>query len=59
MPADLRDFQDGEVDHLYPMCAGGSNDISNLGYQPAVNNWKGKNFGYHEKDVLEAYLPRN
>jgi hypothetical protein len=42
--------------HLYPMCAGGSNDISNLWYQPAVNKWKGKNFGYHEKDELETYV---
>jgi hypothetical protein len=46
------------VDHLYPMCAGGSNDATNLWYQPADNKWKNKSFGYHEKDVLEAYVCR-
>lgn len=56
VPADKRNIQDGEVDHLYPMCAGGSNDISNLWYQPAENKWNGKNFGYHEKDNLEKYI---
>jgi hypothetical protein len=40
------------------MCAGGSNDITNLWYQPAVNEWKGKNFGYHENDVLESHICR-
>jgi hypothetical protein len=49
-----RNIQAGEVDHLYPLCAGGSNDITNLWYQPAQNKWKGKNFGYHEKDNLET-----
>jgi hypothetical protein len=38
------------------LCAGGSNDIENLWYQPAENRWKGKNFGYHEKDNLEAWV---
>jgi hypothetical protein len=56
VPADQRNIQDGEVDHLYPMCAGGSNDITNLWYQPVDNKWKGKNFGYHEKDALETYV---
>ncbi|WP_348269675.1 hypothetical protein P8936_15170 [Edaphobacter paludis] len=56
VPADQRNIQDGEVDHLYPMCAGGSNDINNLWYQPADNKWNGKNFGYHEKDALETYI---
>jgi hypothetical protein len=54
--ADRRNFQSGEVDHLFPMCAGGSNDIRNLWYQPAVNLWKGKNYGYHEKDHLESWV---
>jgi uncharacterized protein YgiM (DUF1202 family) len=53
---DQRNIKDGEVDHFYPLCAGGSNDISNLWYQPAVGNWNGKDFGYHTKDKLEAYI---
>lgn len=51
-----RNIQGGEVDHFYPLCAGGSNDIKNLWYQPAENKWKGKNFGYHEKDTLESWV---
>jgi hypothetical protein len=51
-----RNFQDGEVDHFYPLCAGGSNDITNLWYQPATNGWNGKNMGYHEKDKLEDLI---
>jgi len=35
VPQDQRNIKDGEVDHFYPLCAGGSNDISNLWYQPA------------------------
>ena len=53
---ELRNIESGEVDHLYPMCAGGSNDISNLWYQPANNQWNGQNFGYHEKDRLETWV---
>ena len=56
VPADQRNIKDGEVDHFYPLCAGGSNDISNLWYQPAVGEWNGKDFGYHTKDKLEAYI---
>jgi hypothetical protein len=56
VPKDERNIQDGEVDHLFPLCAGGSNDIENLWYQPAENKWKGKNFGYHEKDNLETWV---
>lgn len=51
-----RNGTSGEVDHFYPLCAGGSNDIKNLWYQPASNDWNGKHFGYHEKDKLEAYI---
>ena len=43
----------GEVDHFWPLCAGGSNDLKNLWYQPATNDWNGENLGYHEKDKLE------
>lgn len=56
VPPDQRNIRDGEVDHFYPLCAGGSNDISNLWYQPAVGDWNGKDFGYHTKDKLEAYI---
>lgn len=44
-----------EIDHFYPLCAGGSNDIKNLWPQPAVNAWNGNDFGFHAKDKLEAY----
>lgn len=54
VPQAKRNIKDGEVDHFYPLCAGGSNDISNLWYQPADNQWNGNNFGYHEKDRLET-----
>ena len=56
VPADDRDIKFGEVDHFYPLCAGGSNDIKNLWDQPAENEWNGQNFGYHEKDKLETYI---
>lgn len=56
VPQAQRNFKDGEVDHFYPLCAGGANDITNLWYQPAVNDWNGKHFGYHEKDKLETYI---
>src|SRR5882762_1025916 len=56
VPPDQRNIKDGEVDHFYPLCAGGSNDISNLWYQPAIGDWNGKDFGYHTKDKLEAFI---
>jgi hypothetical protein len=56
VPQAERNIRTGEVDHFYPLCAGGSNDISNLWYQPAVNEWNGKEFGYHEKDKLETLI---
>jgi uncharacterized protein YgiM (DUF1202 family) len=56
VPQDQRNIKDGEVDHFFPLCAGGSNDISNLWYQPAVGDWNGNDFGYHTKDKLEAYI---
>jgi uncharacterized protein YgiM (DUF1202 family) len=56
VPPHQRNIEDGEVDHFYPLCAGGSNDISNLWYQPAVGDWNGNDFGYHTKDKLEAYI---
>jgi len=51
-----RNIQHGEVDHFYPLCAGGSNDIKNLWYQRKENDWNGRNFGFHEKDKLETYV---
>jgi hypothetical protein len=51
-----RNIQFGEVDHFYPLCAGGSNDISNLWYQPLTLNWNGQNFGFKTKDKLETYI---
>src|SRR6185437_10749088 len=56
VPQEQRNIKSGEVDHFYPLCAGGSNDISNLWYQPAINEWNGKEFGYHEKDKLETLV---
>lgn len=45
-----------EVDHFYPLCAGGSNDIKNLWLEPATNMWQSQNFGFHQKDQLETYI---
>ena len=56
VPRYQRNGEDGEVDHLNPACNGGSNDMENLWYQPAINPWEGKNFGYHEKDALEEWI---
>lgn len=56
VPQDQRNIKDGEVDHFYPLCAGGSNDISNLWYQPAMGDFNGKDFGYHTKDKLETFI---
>jgi len=53
VPAEGRNIRSGEVDHFWPLCAGGSNDLKNLWYQPATNDWNGENLGYHEKDKLE------
>jgi hypothetical protein len=58
VPVEKRNRRSGEVDHLDPLCNGGSNDIENLWYQPAVNRWNGQNFGYHQKDDLEAWVCR-
>jgi hypothetical protein len=56
VPTGERNLKHGEVDHFYPLCAGGSNDIKNLWDQPAENEWNGENFGFHEKDKLETYV---
>ena len=56
VPRYARNIRNGEVDHFYPLCAGGSNDVSNLWYQPSINIWDGRNFGYHQKDDLETWV---
>lgn len=56
VPQSQRNIKSGEVDHFYPLCAGGSNDMSNLWYQPAVDAWNGGDLGYHAKDKLETYI---
>lgn len=45
-----------EVDHFYPLCAGGSNDINNLWLEPANVMFNGINVGFHTKDKLESYI---
>jgi hypothetical protein len=56
VPQAKRNIENGEVDHFQPLCAGGSNDIKNLWYQPETNDWKGQDFGFHAKDKLETYV---
>jgi hypothetical protein len=58
VPTLKRKIAFGEVDHFYPLCAGGSNDVKNLWYQRINGKWKGYNFGYKEKDKLESYICR-
>ena len=58
VPQEHRNIQHGEVDHFSPLCAGGSNDGKNLWYQPVTNEWNGKNYGFKEKDKLEAFICR-
>jgi hypothetical protein len=45
-----------EVDHFYPLCAGGSNDISNLWLEPAHVMANAQDYGFHTKDKLEAFV---
>jgi hypothetical protein len=53
---DPRSHTPGEIDHFYPLCASGSNDITNLWFQPETNLWKRRNYGFHEKDDLEVWI---
>ena len=48
--------QNAEIDHLVPLALGGADVKGNLWCQPAINQWNGMNYGFHEKDRLEAYL---
>lgn len=56
VPPAARNIRSGEVDHLFPLCAGGSNDLANLWYEPATSTWNGQNFGFHQKDDLETWV---
>ena len=56
VPGNRRNIRNGEIDHFYPLCAGGSNSTNNLWYQPIDNQWNGRNFGFKEKDKLEAWI---
>jgi hypothetical protein len=56
VPSAKRNIDNGEIDHFYPLCAGGSNSGSNLWYQPIDNEWNGRNFGFKEKDKLETWI---
>lgn len=56
VPQAKRNIENGEVDHFQPLCAGGANELKNLWYQPETNDWNGKDFGFHAKDKLEAYV---
>lgn len=61
VPAGERNIAHGEVDHLVPLCAGGSNDLSNLWYQHVAPSWEGHpniTLGFHQKDALEAWICR-
>lgn len=56
VPPKKRNIENGEVDHFYPLCAGGANTGTNLWYQPKNNDWNGTNFGFKEKDKLESWI---
>jgi len=56
VPKEEQNILYGEVDHFWPLCAGGSNDIANLWYQPISNPWNGNNYGFKEKDRLETWI---
>jgi hypothetical protein len=56
VPSAKRNIDNGEIDHFYPLCAGGSNSMSNLWYQPIDVEWNGRTLGFKEKDKLEAWI---
>lgn len=47
-----------EIDHFYPLCAGGSNDITNLWPETEHVMVNGEDLGFHTKDKLEAFICR-
>jgi hypothetical protein len=53
---DPKNHLPGEIDHFFPLCAGREQRHANLWFQPATNIWNGKNYGYHEKDDLDAWV---
>lgn len=56
VPIAEQNIKNGEIDHFYPLCAGGSNDISNLWYMPISIPWNGEDMGYKTKDKLETWI---
>lgn len=58
VPAEKRNIANGEIDHFYPLCGGGSNNLSNLWYQPLHGGVtiNGIEFGYKQKDALETWV---
>ena len=56
VPANRRNIKSGEIDHVDPLCNGGSNDKENLWFQPIHAMWNGKDFGFPVKDRLEAFI---
>lgn len=47
-----------QIDHVVALAMGGADSIENLWAQPEKNYWNGTNYGFHEKDRLEAFLIR-
>lgn len=45
-----------EIDHFFPVCAGASNDISNLWAEPEHVIVNGKDWGFHTKDKMETWV---
>jgi hypothetical protein len=54
---DPRSQMPGEIDHFFPLCAGGSNDITNLWFQPETNVWNGKTTASVRKTTLRRDMP--
>lgn len=48
-----------KIDHLWPVCAGGSDDVSNLWPRPQHVYYQGRDLGYRTKDEMEAYICRH
>lgn len=53
---DIKNHIPLEIDHFYPLCAGGSNNIKNLWAEPESSTINGIDWGFHKKDKLETYV---